>query len=443
MFKLLQFLRRSSDTGKSINSEDKVIKKVVGSSNNDNVGNLKDSKRATQRDEKADSDSGSSLQMKQSRDATPERMMVLEGIDGEVSLPGIDTSKDSVNVSVKDIFILRSKTMNSNNVDASNGSDNPSLVHNVAFLGLPDSGKSTLVKQLNRWFGEGFNESGVEIYKSWCVSTVVQLVNRAITLMGLKKILLSTPGNDYTAERLRKIDDSLSAKIALYPEESREISDIIPPLISDPAFLDAMDSLPIDNLRYFVDNATRIIQPEYIPNPQDIIMCRVPTIHTEDSYIPISSAEGLKIIDLGGFRFQRNSWKELTDINAIVFVHALSSYDTRYEEDYSTTTFAESLNAFSYLLSLYPTTKVILLFTKKDIFTQKLRTRPFRATFPEAKGNDYQSAVNYIIEQFMLRNKESTRVFHYYILNSVNDEQVKANLKLLTQLVRSNDDDDN
>lgn len=99
---------------------------------------------------------------------------------------------------------------------------------------------------------------------------------------------------------------------------------------------------------------------------------------------------GFRFSDVGGFRFQRTRWNDSGAMNTdvIVYVHALSCYDQRVEEDGDVAQFDESLAVFEGLVNDKTLKELpfVLLFSKRDILQEKLKTRQLRPFFPDFSG---------------------------------------------------------
>ncbi len=79
------------------------------------------------------------------------------------------------------------------------------------------------------------------------------------------------------------------------------------------------------------------------------------------------------------------------------------------------------------------------MFTKIDIFIEKLKTTPLSGTFPDYKGDDsYPSAFEFIRTKFLGRVR-SGREPHIFTVNAANPESVCQVMKSVAHL-RPRDD---
>jgi len=171
----------------------------------------------------------------------------------------------------------------------------------------------------------------------------------------------------------------------------------------------------IDQAKYFMDNAKRICEPDFIPTEEDIIHCRAKTAAIVE--LEISSGNNidatLRIIDVGGQRNERKKWIHFFEgVTAVIYVTSLSEYDQKLEEDDTTNRMIESLNLFEETINSKWFTKshIILFLNKKDLFKEKIKTSDPKTVFPDYTGGcDEIAAMEYIKNQFVKRNKNPSK----------------------------------
>ena len=120
-------------------------------------------------------------------------------------------------------------------------------------------------------------------------------------------------------------------------------------------------------------------------------------------------------IDVGGQRNERRKWIHVfDDILLLMFVAAVSEFDQVIEEDGFTNSLEESLQLFETILAsdFFTSTPTVLFLNKKDVLEQKIRDGvKVSKYFPEYIGpeGDYDSIMEYISDEFALRNRRSTK----------------------------------
>jgi signal recognition particle receptor subunit beta len=110
------------------------------------------------------------------------------------------------------------------------------------------------------------------------------------------------------------------------------------------------------------------------------------------------------VYDVGGQRKYRLQWAPYfeTNIDAIIFVVSLSSYDQTLTEDESMNRMLDATQLFGGIINhrLLKNQSIILFLNKKDIFVKKVLVSPVEKYFPDFLGN--------FIEWLMVRIQEFT-----------------------------------
>ncbi len=114
-----------------------------------------------------------------------------------------------------------------------------------------------------------------------------------------------------------------------------------------------------------------------------------------------------EVCDVGGQRTERRKWLQcFIDVNAVIFVAALSEYDQKLAEAKLQNRMVEALNLFgSIAKNAYFERKPIMLFlNKKDIFEEKIQYSDIGEVshFNDYGGppNDFDYGVLYFIQKF-------------------------------------------
>jgi GTPase SAR1 family protein len=157
----------------------------------------------------------------------------------------------------------------------------------------------------------------------------------------------------------------------------------------------------------------------YVPPDEDILISRVRTTGiVEESY----DIDGVNfvIIDVGGQRNERKKWIHcFEDVNAIIYVAALSEYDQQLFEDSSCNRMVESLTLFGEMCNSrwFERTDMILFLNKCDLFAEKIKKVSIASIkeFSDFDGQafDYDSGVQYFLDDFMKRNTVDKTIFFH------------------------------
>ncbi|ORY51668.1 G-alpha-domain-containing protein [Rhizoclosmatium globosum] len=112
----------------------------------------------------------------------------------------------------------------------------------------------------------------------------------------------------------------------------------------------------------------RICVPDYVPTDQDILHSRITTTTITETRVQIEKMM-FRIFDVGGQRSERKKWAPyFDDVNAIIYLAAISSYDQMCEEDNATNRMTEALNLFSSIVN-HPFSRQLRLFCSSTRLT--------------------------------------------------------------------------
>ena len=148
----------------------------------------------------------------------------------------------------------------------------------------------------------------------------------------------------------------------------------------------------------------------------------------EESYI-IDEAKFV-IIDVGGQRNERKKWIHcFEDVNAIIFVAALSEYDQKLFEDSSQNRMIEALMLFSEMCNSrwFEQTDMILFLNKVDLFGEKVGVVDISSVedFKEYTGGaDVDKGVEYFLDLFVSKN-EANKDIYSHVTCATNTDNVK------------------
>jgi len=281
----------------------------------------------------------------------------------------------------------------------------------ILFLGPGESGKSTMLKQMrilstNSTYTEAERKNLVPIIYGQIFSTI------KILLLGAASLNIQVEDkNMNNAERI-KLDTEVSDPPPQRAYISREESEVIKSLWHDKGIQEAVSRrsemshkghhIP-DSTQYFMEELDRIILPDFLPNNEDILRCRVKTVsvvehefHYKDSIF--------RMVDVGGQRNERRKWLHMfIDVTAIIFCVALSEYDLCLREDIHKNRMQDALEAFEKICNykLLKDTCLILFLNKEDEFIEKIARIDLNVCFPEYKGGcNNKVAADYIENKF-------------------------------------------
>lgn len=175
----------------------------------------------------------------------------------------------------------------------------------------------------------------------------------------------------------------------------------------------------IDGHKDYLQDVPRIASPQYRPTQQDILLSRVRTTAVICEKYRIESID-FEMYDVGGQRSERRKWIDaFENVDAVIFVAALSEYDQSLAEARRANRMVEALELFRSVCNnrAFLETSIMLFLNKKDIFAEKIKfsniadQRPF-ADYSGPKQN-FDEGVLYFIQKFKdcLLNEEFSDSF--------------------------------
>ena len=120
----------------------------------------------------------------------------------------------------------------------------------------------------------------------------------------------------------------------------------------------------------------------------DILMQRSVTENISDVVFELQG-KSIHFIDVSGLKGHRKKWLPyFDDVNCILFIVSLSSFDQQMVEDGSMNRMADALVLFEQVVTnpVLFRTDVILFLNKKDLFIEKTKTVSLQTFFPEYQG---------------------------------------------------------
>lgn len=151
---------------------------------------------------------------------------------------------------------------------------------------------------------------------------------------------------------------------------------------------------------YYFDNVFKFSNPLYRCLDQDVIMGRIKTTGITENDFNIKNMT-FRVLDAGGQRSERKKWIHcFQDIDAVLFVLAVSEYDQTLYEDERVNRMQESLMLFEALCNSrwFKNTPFILFLNKVDLLEEKLTRSPINQYFKDYEGDP--TLVNEVLDYF-------------------------------------------
>lgn len=286
-------------------------------------------------------------------------------------------------------------------------------VMKILLLGAGESGKSTIFKQMKIIHNSGYTDDERRSMTPTVHNNLVQ--NMQDLLKGMGQLSIPVP------DELKDHADRVEA-FAQNDHVDGELVTAIKALWADEGVQKAYDQRSqfqlADSTAYYFEAIDRLTEPMFIPTLQDILRARVRTTGIVECTFEISNVT-FKMFDVGGQRNERRKWIHCFDnVQAVLFVAAMSEYDQQLYEDESTNRMREALSLFSEICNskFFAETSMMLFLNKRDLFEEKIKTSDLSVCFPEYKGgSDYEKAKDYLKDQFMMVNQNPGKQVYTHI----------------------------
>eukprot|EP01084_Bolivina_argentea_P210427 358165_1 len=131
-----------------------------------------------------------------------------------------------------------------------------------------------------------------------------------------------------------------------------------------------------DSCAYFWDEVHRVADPEYVPNDKDILLVRYRTTGVIEQKFEIKR-NLFHLFDVGGQKSERKKWIHCFElVTAVIFCASLNCYDEVMFEDEEKNTMVDQIELFEQICNneWFKDTAMILFFTKKDLFAEKIQS---------------------------------------------------------------------
>jgi GTPase SAR1 family protein len=283
----------------------------------------------------------------------------------------------------------------------------------LLLLGTGESGKSTIFKQMQILYQEGFSDFEKSTFRHVVRRNVVEAMQTL--LHGCEKFGFhySSHGSAVAAKFMVDLDplaaDFWQGEIVGYVKELWRKERALRQAFEIRSKLQLLDSA-----EYLFENIERIGNPDFTPNKDDILRARLRTSGIVERMFKIKNVD-FKFLDVGGQRNERRKWIHCFEgVTAVIFVAAISEYDQVLYEDEKGNRKHEAVRVFDNICNskYFSSTAMILFLNKQDLFEDKIKRVSLRVCFPEYRGSDsFDEASEYIKAKFVEVNKLEKMVF--------------------------------
>jgi len=277
----------------------------------------------------------------------------------------------------------------------------------LLLLGTGAAGKSTVAKQLQIIFLDGFKTEERMLYKRLIGEHIVETAQ--VLLRNLEGRLKDDAREH--AELIKSIDPADTSF-----EFNADVAGSIRVIWDDPVvkstFKTATKLHISDSASYFLNDVEKFCDDRYEPSDTDILRVRIRTTGIIETKFDLSGFD-VHLLDVGGQRNERRKWMHcFDDVTAIIYVASLSEYDQVCEEDAETNRMVESMNVFRDVINnrWFADTPIILFLNKVDLFDEKIHKVNLGEYFSKYKsGKNRDKALKFIKDEYTKCNDNSGR----------------------------------
>ena len=316
-----------------------------------------------------------------------------------------------------DAYGKRQAKLHSDRIDREIQASARERIVKLLLLGAGESGKSTFVKQMKIIHGDGYNIDELNSFTSIIHGNLFISMVEVIKAMDKLNITLCNPSNQIYASEII----NCPTPVEYIPAEIGEKMKL---LWQDDGFQECLKRAVEYQLSvsapYYFQRMDEILDPSYTPNEQDVLQSRVQTTGMVETTFTSGNIT-YQLFNVGGQRSERRKWLHcFDDVEAVLFVVALSGYDMTLNEDGTTNRMKESLNLFQAICvnKFFDSSSIVLFLNKLDLFTEKVNNtnRHLRLFFPQYTGPDHDvsAAKEFINDQFLARNTKERIIYPHF-----------------------------
>mmetsp|Transcript_16000 Transcript_16000/g.60966 ORF Transcript_16000/g.60966 Transcript_16000/m.60966 type:complete len:356 (-) Transcript_16000:3536-4603(-) len=305
----------------------------------------------------------------------------------------------------------------------------------LLLLGTGESGKSTIFKQMKILYGVGFSEGEREKYKPFVYGNIIEAMKamcEACEAFGIAGEIEARDSYDVVMEA--SLEDEIDVALGKH----------LATLWADPGIQAAWERRSefqvVETTKTYFDSIEQIASDGYVPTKEHVLLARVRSLGITHERFVIDDIT-FELYDVGGQRNERKKWIHcFDDVNAVIYVAALSEYDQMLFEDEHTNRMVEALVIFEDMCNnrAFEDTAMILFLNKRDLFAEKVPRKAINTVehFADFEGNpnDYDDGVDYFKRKFMACNKKS-RELYVHVTCATDTDNVEVVIKACQQII--------
>lgn len=309
----------------------------------------------------------------------------------------------------------------------------------LLLLGAGESGKSTILKQMRLIYTkEGFSKQEKEEWRCIIFNNVLDSLRIIVNAMEEFKFAFQ---NESTRQHLPLVlqmkdmgpDDTIPTKYL----------SVFKTVWADPGFQEAVNSKRFsvnDNLPYFFSHLDRLFSKDFIPTNQDILQARLRTTGITETVFDLGTFK-YRMFDVGGQRSERKKWIHcFENVNALIFLVAISGYDQCLAEDREGNQMQEALMLWESIANShwFKKSALILFLNKIDLFRAKVPYSPItKYGFTDFRGNtkDAGQTSKYFMKKFTSQSRSPTQEVYPHFTNATDTDLLKVTMASVQDMI--------
>jgi len=313
----------------------------------------------------------------------------------------------------------------------------------LLLLGAGECGKSTILKQMRILHSNGFSDEELMQQRSVVYNNTVQAMAHILKMMNAYHIPFANSAREKDSRTVQEVIKAGEESEPFSAELAVALKNLwLDKGVSSVCYERRLEFHLHDSAKFFFDNLDRIANPSYKPNEQDILLTRIKTTGIVEVNFEIKNVH-FRVFDVGGQRSERKKWIHcFEDVNAIIFIAAISEYDEVLFEDETTNRMIESMRLFESICNSrwFINTSMILFLNKKDLFAEKIKCASIKTAFPEYNGaQTYDDSVEYIKKKFDSLNANPKKTIFVHQTCATDTNQVQMILdSVISMIIQAN-----
>ncbi|KAM5533369.1 hypothetical protein V8D89_012919 [Ganoderma adspersum] len=256
----------------------------------------------------------------------------------------------------------------------------------VVLLGSGDSGKTTVLKQMQLTHRLSFSPQETESYRQLIFLNLTRGLKCVIDEMENMGLEVS-PENQHLIPILHAAGD-----VGDYERFPIEYLDVLKRLWEDhnvqAAYVRGNEAALPDYLLYYYADLDRFFKPSYVPTEEDVVHSHARTTGISETVFSLRDHD-IIMVDVGGQKSERRKWIHcFENVACVLFVSSLSGYDQCLIEDKDTNQMMDAMTVWESICDSrwFRRIPIILFLNKNDLFERKIQTSHIKTYFPDFDG---------------------------------------------------------